>query len=65
MTSDWPCVLSIWGTGYISALSKKLMPSSEAVCSSTWASAADVLSPKSMVPAPMQLDNWLLHIKLT
>jgi len=49
--SDAPCVAARCGTGYISALSKKLMPHSAAASSSQGASASGVPSPNSMVPA--------------
>ena len=50
-TSESPWVSALGGTGYISALSKKLIPASEAWSRSVWLSARFSNSPNCMVPA--------------
>lgn len=54
MLDSWPtqlaCVSAACGTGYISAVSKKLAPASAASLSNRSATSGGVLSPNSMVP---------------
>lgn len=65
MRSEAPCVAALCGTGYISALSKKLMPQSSAALSRRWASSLKVPSPNSMVPAHVVGSNWSDAMPLT
>ena len=63
--SEAPCVAALCGTGYISALSKKLMPQSSAALSRRWASSLEVPSPNSMVPAHIVGSAWHDAMPLT
>jgi hypothetical protein len=64
-SSDLPLVSGRWGTGYISAVSKKLTPAAMH-CSSSWQAAAkSVASPNSMVPVgPGGGGRWVLQSTL-
>lgn len=60
------CVSARWGTGYISAVSKKSTPASAHWLSRRSASSGDVLSPNSIVPAgilesSVQKSGWNWH----